>query len=405
LTGADLAARALDLQADPPPGPVAGRVAGLVAEQVLVVQLVHDLRERGLELVDAVGVEGAAAAHARQLLEHLAQLGVGGPPALADHVDGRVVDFGPALHVREAGAARLVLAVREDHEHLAALAMPEELHRAQEHVVEGGASPGGEAVHRAQAGRDVGLPPREREHVVVEGEEGELVVGAEGAQEGAHGLAHLGHGVGHAAAHVHRDHHLAWRAFADEVAHGLGGVVLEDAEVVLAQPAHEAALAVGDDGDDLDHVHVGGDGEGGGGGGGGPGRALRAQGHDAARAAFEVGHRPQDVHGGACTRVPLAFVGRAFADAERLAVDAEGDARDAAGEVGTHLRAHGDEALHALVGGGGDDAEVGGGAHRRVAPEGRRDEEREKGRGRHGRGPGHGSVTGASGPRPTSADT
>src|SRR4029450_12991686 len=108
---------------------------------------------------------------------------------LADDVDRGVAHLEPPLHVLDRGLARAVLPVREEHEGPPSPLLVEEGERAQDHVVERGAPPRREAVHGAGPRDGVGLAPGEREDVVVEREEGELVLLLERLQEPLYRLA------------------------------------------------------------------------------------------------------------------------------------------------------------------------------------------------------------------------
>jgi hypothetical protein len=197
--------------------------------------------------------QAATAAQGDEALDARAQLRLARAAPERHHEQRRVGRAHGRLDVRDRSVAGAIVAVREHHEHAAARLPREQLHTADDDVVQRRAAPGREAIHGAQALRRHRLAPRQREQVVVERRQRHLILGAERRQKTAHRVLQLRHVRRHALADVHGDDQLERRAFVREVRDGLRHTVLDDPEGILRQPLHEA-VAVVDDGRHLDDV-------------------------------------------------------------------------------------------------------------------------------------------------------
>src|SRR5438105_1841147 len=135
LARTDLA-MSVDVHFDPPPLIVALRVGRLIAEQVLVRELVEEIGKRVVQLLDVLGEQRAPAGGRRHPLHDAPQRLHRDAAALPDHIERHVARLQAPLDVLDRGVASLILAVGEDDERLAAGLAAEDLDPAQDDVVQ-----------------------------------------------------------------------------------------------------------------------------------------------------------------------------------------------------------------------------------------------------------------------------
>ena len=166
--------------------------------------------------------------------------------------------------------------------------------------VQRGAAPRLQALHRPEPRVGRRRLPGEGEDVVVERDQRDLRLGAQGREERAGGLLQVGHGVGHALAHVEGRHQFEGNVVVGEGGHHLRAVVLEHAERLPRQLLHESAVLVGDDDRELHGVD-----------GDLVGVAETAGAHGLGQplAALQLRHDAHDVRDHIAGRVPFAREG------------------------------------------------------------------------------------------------
>ena len=246
----------VDVHLDLAPRIVALRVRGLVAEQILVRELVEEIGKGDVELVDAVGEEGPPAGRHREALHDPLQRLHRDAAALADHVERDVARLELALDIVDRRVAALILAVGEHDQRLAAGLPAQHLDAPQQHVVERGRAPGREPIDRLDALGRIGRLASQGEDAVVEAEQRHLILRRHVAEELLDRRLHPRHRRRHAAGDVDRGDQLERHVFGREVADRLRAAVLEHVEGRLRHVAHELAVAVRDRDRHLHHVHV-----------------------------------------------------------------------------------------------------------------------------------------------------
>jgi hypothetical protein len=127
----------------------------------------------------------------------------------------------------------------------------QDIQRPDDDVVERGAAPRAEPLHCPGARGGVRFAPGQREHRIVECDQRDLVFRAERFHERSHGLLHIAHRIGHAAAHVDGEYQFQGRARRLETGDSLRRTIVQDAELVAGEALDEMSAGIGDHGVDL----------------------------------------------------------------------------------------------------------------------------------------------------------
>src|SRR5687767_1935933 len=113
LAGPDLDVFSGDFDRDPMPLAVSHTLGRGIGKQILVPEIVEDLREHGVELRCVICDERAPAADIGEPFEQPLQLARLDRPAVADRVDRRVAPFGLCDRGLQRRVAGLIVAIRE----------------------------------------------------------------------------------------------------------------------------------------------------------------------------------------------------------------------------------------------------------------------------------------------------
>ena len=133
---------------------------------------------------------------------------------------------------------------------------PTVLNRGKDRVIERRSAPWRQPIHRLQPHRRIGGATRQREDVVVKGEQADLVGRTQCAKETFHRGFQRRHRVRHAFADVDGDDQLERDVLAGECGQLLDHTVFADAELVTRQTLHEGPRGIGDGGRHLDDLDV-----------------------------------------------------------------------------------------------------------------------------------------------------